>query len=297
MYNMQDIEPSWQALHLLAAMNEEQGLVRAAQRLAMSQSAASHSIRKLEQTLGVALVSRGRNGLRLSEAALRILPHVNRALHSLEAMREEISHLAGVQRGVLRVAAVPSLAGSWVPRLISEFHARYPLVEVSLFEGTDNEIAEWVSNRVAHVGFAALPVDGLSTIEVARDEWMAVLPKTDQAVRVTLGSLAKRKFLLSGGGCEVHICRLFNEAGFDLPASRFTVKQVSTIEAMVSEGLGVSLAPATALSGSKKIRLVPLSPRRFRSLGLLLPADASPSVVVTAWTGTVRDHFGLVAQK
>jgi len=290
---MKDFEPSWQALHLLAAMSEEQGLVRAAQRVARSQCAASHAIAKLERTLGVALVSRDRNGLRLSEAGMRLMPHVNQALRSLDAMREEVSQLAGVQSGALRIAAVPSLASSWVPRLVREFHTRFPGVEVSLFEGTDNEVVDWVVTRVAHAGFAALPVKGLATTQVTRDEWMAVMPKSDEALRVTLKALARRKFLLSGGGCEEHICRLFNEAGLDLPASRLLIKQMSTIEAMVSEGLGVSLVPATALASSKKIRLVPLSPRQYRSIGLLLPTEGARSAIVTSWTACVREHFAV----
>jgi len=294
---MKDFEPSWQVLHLLAAMSDEQGLVRAAQRIGMSQSAASHAIAKLQRTLGAALVSRDRGGLRLSEAGMRLMPHVNQALRSLDAMREEISQLAGVQNGVLRIAAVPSLAGSWVPRIVRKFHTRFPGVEVSLFEGTDNEVADWVVTRVAHAGFAALPVKGLATTEVTRDEWMAVLPKSDEALRVSLKTLAKRKFLLSGGGCEAHICRLFNEAGLDLPESRLLIKQMSTIEAMVSEGLGVSLVPATALAGSKKVRLVSLTPRRYRSIGLLLPTELKHSAMVTAWTVCVREHFVLTRTK
>jgi DNA-binding transcriptional LysR family regulator len=152
-------------------------------------------------------------------------------------------------------------------------------------------VAEWVLTRVAQAGFAALPVKGLATEELTRDEWMAVLPPGDRAARITLASLAKRKFLLSGGGCEAHISRLFNDASLDLPQSRLMIKQMATIEAMVSEDLGVSLAPATALAASKQVRLVPLSPRRFRSIGLLLPPERSRSHLVDAWVEVVRAHF------
>ncbi len=266
--------------------------MRAAQRIGLSQSAASHALAKFEQSLGTPVVSRERTGLRLSEAGLRLLPHINQMLRTLDAMRDEVSQLSGVQQGSLRIAAVPSLAGTWVPRLMREFETRYPGIEVSLFEGTDNEVAEWVASRVVHAGFAALPVPGLATEEVTRDEWLAVLPASDSAVqRITLAALARRKFLLSGGGCEAHICRLFNEASLELPYSRLTIKQMATIQAMVAEGLGVSLVPASALATSKKIRLVPLSPRRYRSVGILLPPESHRSPVVEAWIGAVRDHF------
>ena len=79
-------------------------------------------------------------------------------------------------------------------------------------------------------------------------------------------------------------------------ASRLMIKQMATIEAMVSEGLGVSLAPATSLAGSKKIRTVSLSPKRFRSIGLLLPAGRERSRLADAWIGVVEQHFGLLPQ-
>ena len=105
-------------------------------------------------------MSRDRNGLRLSEGGRRLIPHVNQAIRSLDAMREEVSQLAGTREGTLRIAAVPSLAGTWVPRLIRDFYTKFPGVEVGLFEGTDDEVSEWVVNGVAHAGFAALPVKG-----------------------------------------------------------------------------------------------------------------------------------------
>ncbi|HEY3743410.1 MAG TPA: LysR family transcriptional regulator substrate-binding protein, partial [Bryobacteraceae bacterium] len=179
------------------------------------------------------------------------------------------------------------------PRLIREFQLQYPAIEISLFEGTDSEVSEWVQTRVAHAGFAALPVKGLSTIPVTRDEWMAVLPPKDPSPRITLAALAKRKFLLSGGGCESLIRSLFEDASLDLPQSRLLIKQMATIEAMVSEGLGVSLVPATALAHSKKVRTVPLSPKRYRSIGLLLPPTRTHSPLITAWISVVRSFLAI----
>lgn len=290
---MKMIEPSIRALRLLEALGDGSGLVRAAHRLAMSQSGASHTLAGLEKTIGAPLVVRDGSGLKLSETGRRVLPHVRQVLTSLEAMREEVSGLAGLQNGALRIAAVPSVAGAFLPRLIREFNTRFPGVEVSLFEGTDNEVAEWVSNRMVHVGFAALPVDGLQGEEITRDEWLALAVSDDFSGRdkVTLRALAQRRFLLSGGGCEVHIRRLFEDAGLDLP-SHLSVKQVSTIQSMVAEGLGVSLVPSMALGRNiKGIRALRLSPRQYRAIGLLQPPGAFETPVLRAWTDLVRSHF------
>jgi DNA-binding transcriptional LysR family regulator len=239
--------------------------------------------------LGAPLVVRSARGLQLSELGSRLLPHVQQALAAVDAMRDELGGFAGLSNGSLRISAVPSIAGTILPKLIREFNARYPGIEVSLFEGTDIEVAEWVRNRVAQVGFAALPIAGLNSKEIARDEWLAVVPAADAAGqdRITLKALARRRFILSGGGCEVHIARLFEEAGVE-PVAHLSVKELTTIHAMVAEGLGVSILPELAVrKQSRGIRTLKLSPRRFRRIGLLQPNSASATPSVQAWLALV----------
>jgi DNA-binding transcriptional LysR family regulator len=290
---MKNIEPSLKGLRLLAALGAGEGLVRASRRLAVSQSGASHALAALEKTLGAPLVVRRVGGLRLSETGTRMLPHVHQILASLDAIRNAVTGLAGLQQGTLRLAAVPSLAGTIVPRLIREFSTRFPGVEVTLFEGTDNEVADWISNRTTDVGFAALPVPGLHAVEVMRDEWLALVPRTYLKGRtsVSLGTLSRRRFLLSGGGCEVHIRRLFRDLGLDLPP-HLSVKQMSTIHAMVAEGLGVSVVPSNAVQeASKRFRTLHLAPRRYRSIGLLLHRDGPRSPALEAWIALVIERL------
>ncbi|MGD0976264.1 MAG: LysR family transcriptional regulator [Candidatus Korobacteraceae bacterium] len=268
---MKKIEPSLQTLKLLAALATEGKLRKAARRLGMSQSAASHALSTLERNLSAALFVRNPNGLRLSETGTHVLPHVRKILDGLDAVRAEVSGLAHLQTGTLRVASVPTLAATIVPRLISEYNALYPGIEVSLFEGTDDEVRDWVLNGVAQVGFAALPVPGLRCQEVTHDEWLALVPAGDFARRekISLAALSRRNFLVSGGGCEPYIQKLFEEAGLDFPSHR-TVKQLSTIQAMVAENLGVSLVPSLSVAvlprGTRSLRL---APRKFRRIGLL----------------------------
>ena len=290
---MKNIEPSLKGLRLLAALGAGVGLVRASRRLAMSQSGASHTLAALERAIGAPLAIREAGGLKLSETGKRLVPYVHQLLASLDAIRNEVSGLAGLQKGTLRLAAVPSLASTILPRLIREFSTRFPGIEVTLFEGTDNEVAEWIANRTTDVGFAALPVPGLHAEEIMRDEWLALVPSRYLKGRnsVSLETLSRQKFLLSGGGCEVHIRQLFEDRGLDLPP-HLSVKQMSTIHAMVVEGLGVSVVPSNAVQGaSKGLRTLRLAPRRYRQIGLLLPNDSPQSPALKTWISLVKNHF------
>ena len=242
---------SLQAYKLFSVIAEVGKLTKAARRLKMSQSGASHALKALETSLGVELFKRDREGLTLSETGTRLLPRVRNLLRDLDAICEEVSALANLQKGILRIAAVPSFAATVLPQIIRRFGKSYPGIEVSLFEGTDDEVREWVATGVTHIGFAALPVSGVECEEITQDEWLALVPASSFARKhqISLRELSRYKFLMSGGGCEPHIERLFDGAGVHTPAYT-PVKQLATIGAMVAEGLGVSVVPSLACRGS-----------------------------------------------
>ncbi len=288
-------EPSIRGLRLLAEVARGDGLVRSACQLGMSQSGASHTLAVLAETLGATLTTREtRRGLRLSETGVRILPHVQRILASVEALRHEIAGLTELREGHLRIAAVPSVGSTLLPRLIREFHSRFPAIEISLFEGTDGEVGEWCASGAADIGFATLPQPGLLQQVMTRDEWMAVVPAAARPITVggvELESLHWHPFLLSGGGCEDHIRQLFRDAGLGLPLHR-EVKQVNTVLAMVAEGLGVTIVPRLSIHNSPPgVRASRLRPRRFRTIGFLLRNDGPHAPTLRAWMALIQSHF------
>ena len=106
---MQKLEPAIRTLRLLDMIAQGLGLVQAAERIGMSQSAASHAVAALERLLGVQLFARGSGHLRLSRIGEQILPYVREILGSLDAIAEEVVSESGLQTGTLRIAVVPSI--------------------------------------------------------------------------------------------------------------------------------------------------------------------------------------------
>ena len=85
---MNEFDPA--ALHCLAALADEQGFERAAQRLAITQSAVSQRLRTLEAQVGQPLVVRSRP-LRLTEAGNRAtLVNFERQIHGFITMGKVI---------------------------------------------------------------------------------------------------------------------------------------------------------------------------------------------------------------
>lgn len=287
------LEPSLRQLRLLLSVSEHGGLVRAARRMKLSQSAASHALAALEKSVGATLVTRNRGTLQLTETANCLLPHIRQICASITSIRTEISGLSGLQAGPLRLAAVPSLASAILPPLMSEFSSRFPGVEVSLFEGSDPEVVEWVRTRVADVGYATLPVpDVIVAQELSQDEWVALIPTTFRQHRaVALKFLSQQRFFMPCTGGEPHIMELFRDARLSME-SPIRIREVSTIHAMVAQGLGVSILPSLAVQKAYRgVRAVALSPRQPRRFGQLLARDAALSPTVEAWSAIVRHAF------
>jgi DNA-binding transcriptional LysR family regulator len=286
---MKYFEPSISSLRLVAMVMRLGKLTSAADELHMSQSAASHALKSLESQLGSQLFRRERDGLRLTEAGQRLRPQIEAALSSIDMIRAEAAGLQTLETGNLRIAAVSSLLGTILPSILREYANRYPGVELAIFEGTDDEVHGWIRSGVAHIGFAALPVDGVESEEIARDEWLALVPGKAYPGKtsMTLLELARQKFLMSGGGCELDILRMFASAGVAL-TQPMMVKQMPTILAMVAEELGVSLIPGLSLASGWACRALPLKPRQFRHIGMIRSTGYAPTHAAEAWLSLVR---------
>jgi hypothetical protein len=130
--------------------------------------------------------------------------------------------------------------------------------------------------------------------ELLRDEWMALVPEVLFRGRhsISLKSLAKHNFLMSGGGCEPRIRALFADAKLETPLYT-TVKELPTIEAMVAERLGVSVIPNLWPRVVKKgTRTLPLAPRKARPVGIVRLPDTAVTPAITAWWALARGLQG-----
>jgi DNA-binding transcriptional LysR family regulator len=138
-----------------------------------------------------------------------------------------------------------------------------------------------------------LPVpDVVNSQDLSHDEWVALLPASFRQRRsVTLKFLSQQRFLMPGGGCEPYVCDLFRDAKLALQTA-ISVKEMSTIRAMVAQRLGVSILPSLAVQTvDRGVRAVPLSPRQPRRFGQLLARDAVLSPALQAWSTIVHNAF------
>ena len=122
---------------LLLAVAEEDNFRAAADRLGVTRSAVSQGVRRLEDTLGVTLVSRTTRAVHLTETGERLFEALSEPMSEIRAALDHSSEDT-VPRGKLRVA-VTSIAERFLSGpLIASFAACYPevILDVSV---TDDE--------------------------------------------------------------------------------------------------------------------------------------------------------------
>ena len=117
--------PSTQALQCFEAAARHESYTRAAQELALTQSAVSRQITALEESLGVLLFRRTRHGMVLTPGGTEYARQVRQRLDAIERDTQDVMTGQG-SGGTLRLATVPTFATRWLlprlPQLLSLIH-------------------------------------------------------------------------------------------------------------------------------------------------------------------------------
>ncbi|MFE0631271.1 LysR family transcriptional regulator [Streptomyces sp. NPDC058864] len=143
-------------LEYFVAVAEEHHFTRAAERLMISQSGLSASVRALEQELGTPLFVRSTRSVELTAAGRALLDEAGRTLASVRAAKEAVAAVQGLMRGVLTIGTEQCLAGVDVPALLARFRARHPGVEVRLRQAGSAALVQDITSGRLDVAFTAL---------------------------------------------------------------------------------------------------------------------------------------------
>ncbi len=119
-------------LAIIRAVAQQGSMTAAAETLHLTQSALSHTMRKLEDQLGVAIWHREGRRLRLTQAGDLLLKLAERLLPQLERAEEHLRQIAGGLRGALRIGMECHLCYEWLRRIVSPYLAAWPAVDVDV---------------------------------------------------------------------------------------------------------------------------------------------------------------------
>ncbi|AOY88842.1 LysR family transcriptional regulator [Marinobacter salinus] len=119
-------------LEILRAVHLKGSLTAAAEGLHLTQSALSHSIRKLEHQLGTPVWIREGRQLRLTQSGECLLALANRLLPQFEHAELLVGQLASGQRGTLRIGMECHPCYQWLLKVVGPYLEQWPGVDVDV---------------------------------------------------------------------------------------------------------------------------------------------------------------------
>lgn len=132
----------WGSLAAFALVAEERSFTRAAARLGVSPSALSHTMRRLEERVGVQLLARSTRSVSTTQAGERLLARINPAINEISSAIEQLGEISGRPTGHIRISAPGEAARRVIAPALPRFVEMYPdiVVEVLIEQGFTNII-------------------------------------------------------------------------------------------------------------------------------------------------------------
>ena len=124
-------------LAAFAVVADELSFTKAAVKLGVSRSAISHSIRTLEERLGLRLLARTTRAVAPTDAGERMLAQLGPALHDIEAALADVGRLRERPAGVVRLIAPPIVLATLLGPKLAKFTRENPDVVLDLTSEDD----------------------------------------------------------------------------------------------------------------------------------------------------------------
>lgn len=294
-------------LRYFVVLAHQRHFTRAAALLHIAQPALSQQVRALERELGVTLLNRTRRRVELTGAGEALLARAERLLAELEHAEAEMAEFAGLRRGRVVLGALQSLSGYWLAGVLACFHAQYPGIELALREDGSEQLVQLLA--AAQLDFALLHVTGepwpayllspeIATEPLFAEELVLIAPlghplaDRGEGVPVAFAELRDEAFVAfkPGGGLRQALEAAGASAGF-APRIVCESANLTTIRALVADGLGVSLLPrSVAESPGRAVAVIPLAePSLARRVLLAWRADHLRSAAAQTCLAFIRD--------
>lgn len=238
-------------LTLFEAIARLESLSKAASEQAISQSAASQSLKEMEKQLGYELFRKVGRSLRITDAGSKALPKVRQMLASMESLKFPEASFIG---GRLSVSASETLGSYLLPALLADFVAQYPRVEPELTILNTEGVVQQIEQGGARLGFVEGPTHS-SLVHVThwkRDSLVVFCDPQNHWVRdghLPDSELASLPWIVreSGSGTRAvfdHAFVLRNET----PRIRLSLSRQDAIKQSVRMKLGIGCLSEMAVS-------------------------------------------------
>lgn len=229
------------------ALARQGSFTAAARSLSLTQSAISHSIKALEQTLDTKLFERLGKTVRLTRSGEALFPHSERILSRMLRAQDDIRLLEKPGHGRLRIGATVTISQYVLPSVLRELKESFPAFDISIATDDSRGLMEMIDKGDIDVAIAL----ETSFSERMKREFlfedciqMALSPLHPLASKedVTAEDIARASFIFYSQSSETF--RLLEQGssqnGYRLNTS-LQVGSMAAIKEMSKIGIGIGL--------------------------------------------------------
>ncbi|WP_181301156.1 LysR family transcriptional regulator [Bosea sp. 124] len=257
----------------------ERGSFRAAaSHLNLSQTALSHRVRKLEESLGTPLFLRTTRQVSLTAAGTTLLPRARRIFEDLGSALDEVRVDVRAGEEQVSLGCLPTIAVHCMPAVIAAFAGRHPGVGVRIHDNSASEIADKVQSGEAEFGVTIVAANrwDLELKPVVKEPFVLVSHRSmplAHATSLTWAQLQGEPLVRVSAETGNRI--LIDDAlGARREALtwRYEVQRVVTAVGLVRSRIGYAIVPQLALDVVDAVDLVAIplrSPAVSRTLGII----------------------------
>jgi DNA-binding transcriptional LysR family regulator len=156
------------------AVARDRSFTKAGKKLGISQSALSHTIRGLEERLGLRLLTRTTRSVSPTDAGERLLASVGSRFEEIEAELEALSELRDKPAGTIRITATENAADTILLPKLAKFLPQYPDINVEIV--IDYGLTDIVAQRYdAGVRSGEQVAKDMIAVRIGPDMCMAVV--------------------------------------------------------------------------------------------------------------------------
>jgi len=281
------------------AVAEERSFTRAAARIGTSQSALSYTVRRLEERLGLRLLSRTTRSIALTEAGAKLLATLKPAFEDIHDSLASLNELREKPAGSIRITSSRSAADAILMPAVCRLLADHPDLDIEI--SVDQKLTDIVGEGFdAGVRLGEQVEKDMVAVRISPELRMAVVgspayferhpkPKTPHDLTKhncinlrlpTLGGLYAWEFEKNGRPLNVRV------------QGQFTCNDVLMIIKAASNGLGLACLPddtiKTALSDGRLVRVLDNWCPPFPGYRLYYPSRRQNSPAFTLLVETLR---------
>jgi DNA-binding transcriptional LysR family regulator len=204
----------------------------------VTHSAVSQGIKKLEQDIGVSLITHKKREFKLTDAGKALIRESEKILSSVRAFEQQVQRSREIPMGELSFGSSHSIVSAFLLGPLASIRKQYPEIHTSFRLGKTPYVRDWIADGNLDLGITIDDgrLGGLEKIRLASGQFVVIRPSKAKS--------AKPQFLVTETRPEiVAFQNQYERKHKRAPEILMAVDSWELITKMVEHGLGYGLVP------------------------------------------------------